>query len=162
MTVRRPEAARVVSTLRLTISLRVVGRRSCNFDPKDAIQFAHEVSDELRSVIRYDSAREPVELPDMIQEESSSSFGQDDGVGSHKVCLLGPKVDNVHDRVVAMGTWEFADKVDAHNVPRRIRNGHRVQFTVRFVSRRLHATAQIASLCVQTNLPAQTGPPVAS
>ena len=61
-----------------------------------------------------------------------------------------------------MGIREFADKIDAHDVPRHVWNGHQVQFAVRFVSRRLRATAQIASLCVQTTLPAQTGPPVAS
>ena len=37
-----------------------------------------------------------------------------------------------------------------------------MQFAVRFMPQRLRATAQIASLCVETDFPAQTGPPVAS
>ena len=37
-----------------------------------------------------------------------------------------------------------------------------MQFAVRFMPQRLRATAQIASLCVQTNLPAKAGLPVAS
>ena len=98
----------------------------------------------------------------MVQEELSSSFGRDDGVGSHEVCLLGHEVNDVHDHVIAVSIQEFAGKIDTHDVPRHVRNGHRVKFTVGFMPRRLRATAQIASLCVQANLPAKTGPPVAS
>ena len=103
-----------------------------------------------------------MELPDVVQEESSSSFGRDDGVGSHKVCLLGPEVNDVHDHIIAVGTQEFANEVDAHNVQRRIWNGHQVKFTIGFMPQRLRATTQIASLRVQTDFPAKAGPPVAS
>ena len=80
---------------------------------------------------------------------------------SHKVRLLGRKVDNVHDRVIAMGTREFANEVDAYNVPRRVQNGHQVQFAVRFVSRGLRATSTDCKSSCTNHLPAQTGPPVA-
>ena len=100
-----------------------------------------------------------MELPDVVKEQSRCALGRYDGVGSHEVHL---QVNDIHDRIVAMSIQEFADKIDAHNVPRRVRNGHRVKFTVEFVSQRLCATAQIASLCVQTNLSAKARPPVAS
>ena len=41
----------LVNTLRLAIGLRMVGRRRCDFDPEDAIQFTREVRDELRPAI---------------------------------------------------------------------------------------------------------------
>ena len=59
----------LVNTLHLAIGLRVVGRRSCDFDPEDAIQFAREVGNELGPAIRYDCSRESAELPDMIEEQ---------------------------------------------------------------------------------------------
>ena len=136
MTVRRPEAARVIS--------------------------AREVCNELRSVIRYNGTGESVELPDVVQEESCCTLGRDDGVGCHEVCLLGPEVDYVHDHVVAMGIREFADKVDAYDVPRHVQNGHWVKFAIGSMPQRLCVTAQIASLRVQTDFPAKAGPPVAS
>ena len=40
-------------------------------------------------------------------------------------------------------------------------NGHQVKFAVGFMPRRFRATAQIASLRVQTDFPAKAGPPVA-
>ena len=102
-----------------------------------------------------------MELPDVVEEELRCTLGRDDGVGCHEMCLLCCEVDDVHDHVVTVGIREFADEVDAHNVPRHVRNGHQVQFAVWFVSRRLHVTAQITSLRVQTNLPAEARPPVA-
>ena len=82
-------------------------------------------------------------------------------MGCHEVCLLGPEVDYIHDCVIAVGIWEFADKVNAHYVPRSIRDGDWMKFAIKLVSQRLCATAQITGLCVETNLPAKTRPPVA-
>ena len=65
----------LIDMLGLAIGLWVIGCRSCDLDSEDAIQFTHEVGNKLRSVIQYDGAREPVELPDVVQEKSSSSFG---------------------------------------------------------------------------------------
>ena len=65
----------LVNTLRLAIGLQVVGRRSCDLDSEDAIQFAREVCNELRSAIRYDGTGESVELPDVVQEESRCTLG---------------------------------------------------------------------------------------
>ena len=75
-----------------------------------------------------------MELPDVVQEESRCTLSRDNGVGSHKVRLLGREVDDVHDRVVAVGTWEFTNEIDTYNVPRCVWDGHRVQFAVWFVS----------------------------
>ena len=41
----------LVDTLSLAIGLWVIDCQSCDFDPKDAIQFTREIGDELRSVI---------------------------------------------------------------------------------------------------------------
>ena len=60
----------LVNTFCLAIGLWVVGRQSRDFDPKDAIQLAREVGDELGPAIRYDCSRESMELPDMIEEQS--------------------------------------------------------------------------------------------
>ena len=98
-----------------------------------------------------------MELPDVIKEQSCCALGRYDGVGSHEMRLLCREVNDIHDCIVAVGTQEFADEVNTYDVPRRVRDGHRVQFAVRFVPRRLRATAQIASLRVQTDFPAKAG-----
>ena len=43
----------LVDALSLTISLGVVGCGCCDFDIKEAIEFAHELGHELRSTIGY-------------------------------------------------------------------------------------------------------------
>ena len=56
----------LVDALGLAIGLQVIGRRSCELDPEDVIQFASEVGNKLRSMIQHDSVRESMELPDIL------------------------------------------------------------------------------------------------
>ena len=70
------------------------------------------------------------------------------------------KIDDVHDRVLAVGLGEFADEVDTDDVPRCVGNGQGVKFAVGFMARRLGATAQIAGLGIKTYMSAQARPPI--
>ena len=73
-------------------------------------------------------------FPDVVKEESCGSFGGDSGVSRREVGLFTCKIDDVHDRVVAVGLGEFADEVDTDDVPRCVGNGQGVKFAVGFMA----------------------------
>ena len=61
----------LVDSFGLSISLRVVGRRGCNFDPKELAESSHEVR--LGSLIADDFLGKAVELPDIVPKQAGNS-----------------------------------------------------------------------------------------
>jgi hypothetical protein len=54
----------LVKMFSLAIGLRVISHQSYGFNSQYAIELMHELSDELRALIRQNCPRESMELPD--------------------------------------------------------------------------------------------------
>src|SRR6266481_2137587 len=92
----------LVDTFSLSICLWVVGRRCCDFDPKELTESPHEVQDKLGSSITNDFLREAMEFPDIVLKQLGDPQRGDIGCGWDDMGPFGEAVHNNKEGIIAM------------------------------------------------------------
>jgi len=78
-------------------------------------------------VVRDNTFREAVELPDVMKEESGCSFRCNRCVRRNEVYSLGDRIHDGHDSVMSRGLREFDHKVNTEGILPCVQNGERLE-----------------------------------
>jgi len=80
-------------------------------------------------VVRDNTFREAMELPDMVKKESGCSFRCNRCVHQNEVYSLGDGIHDSHDGVMSGGLWEFDHEINTERIPPCIWNGEWLELT---------------------------------
>ena len=111
-------------------------------------------------MVRDNTLREAVELPDVVKKESGRFFYCDRCIWRNKVYSLGDRVYDSHDGVMSGGLWEFDHEIDTECIPSCVWNREQLKFTNRRVSLGFHPEAEITGAYILANIPRHLRSPV--
>jgi len=111
-------------------------------------------------VVRDNTFREAVELPDMVKKESGCSFRCNRCVRQHKVYSFGDGIHDSHDGVMSRGLQEFDHEINTEGIPPCVQNGERLELANWRVSPRFSPETEIAGTYILADIPRHLRPPV--
>jgi len=104
--------------------------------------------------------QEAMEFPDIMEEESGSSFCCDCYVHRNEVYSFGDRIHDSHDGIMSGELWEFGHKIDTECIPLSIWNGEQLKLANWRVLPRFCLEAEITSTYILASIPRYLGPPV--
>ena len=119
----------LINSLGLSISLGVISGGEGRVDSKEFIKRLRKVGRELGTSIGYNLLGKAMVAPNVITEQSCSSFCREIVTGGDEVCSFCESVDDDKDGGVTMRGRKLSDEISSDLFPWGRRRGNGVQST---------------------------------
>jgi len=100
----------------LAIGLWMVGGGCCDFDAKEAIQFAHKLRHKLWAMIGQDRKWKSMEFSDMLQVELCRAQCSHCSMGGYEMAMLTCQIDHHHNHIITMRFGEFTKRFSSSSL----------------------------------------------
>src|ERR1700678_3170976 len=99
-------------------------------------------------------------FPHILDVEPSGTGGGNSGISVDKMRSFCHAINYHHNTVLAVCFRQFGYEVHTNDVPRRIRNWQRMEFSYWLLAEWLCAETHVASGSVFADIPGHLGPPI--